>query len=145
MGARRIVLPWRWRWAMGIAPSCQWTVKLRRVMLPTCPTPSAVSSEKTLDGLRPWVLARRRGGAAPGGDRPPPGPTADEGQDRPERQRSQRMPRRDLLMPALDALVHRRAPNAGVNSANLAAVRSIRNSRSTYHRALVNNPSSSAC
>src|SRR5215211_1038487 len=30
-------------------------------------------------------------------------------------------------------------PNAGVNSANLAAVRSIRDSRSTYRRALVNN------
>jgi hypothetical protein len=55
------------------------------------------------------------------------------------------MPRQDLLMPALDALVHRRPPNAGVNSANLAAVRSIRNPRSTYDRALVNNPSNSTC
>jgi hypothetical protein len=36
-------------------------------------------------------------------------------------------------------------PNAGVNSANLAAVRSIRDPRSTYRRALVNNLSSSAC
>jgi len=55
------------------------------------------------------------------------------------------MPQQDLLMPALDAWFIGELPNAGVNSANLAAVRSIRNPRSTYHRALVNNPSSSAC
>jgi len=66
-----------WRRVMGIAPSCQQTAELRRVMLSMCPTPSAVSSQKiprwsatagacSTTGLR---CARRRSTPA-GLDRP---------------------------------------------------------------------------
>jgi hypothetical protein len=95
---------------MGIAPSCQWTVKLRRVMLPTCPTPSAVSSEKIPRRSRPRVLARRRGSAAPGGDRPRRARAPTKVRIAPNDSAASGCRRRDFLMPALDALVHRRAP-----------------------------------
>jgi hypothetical protein len=51
-------------------------------------------------------------GAPPIIPRSPPSPGADKGQDRPERQPGQRMPRRDLLMPPSTSCRTRRPPAA---------------------------------